>query len=299
MGYEDRDYYQDSYADNYRGNSWNGGSSFSGAGRSAVITLIIINVVVFLLDAFTPVVAEGKTQWLADFLSLDSERLWKVWGLITHGFTHASLIDSDHGIAHILFNMIGLLVFGISVEQRLGKQEFLRFYLAGVLLSGLVWLIYTLVVRGAGPSLVGASGAVSAVTFYFIFMSPRATLLLMGIIPCPAWLLGGIFFVGNLMYAIDPLSPIAWQAHFAGAAFGALYFRMNWNLGRFDFGMSNLFSNRAKLKIHDPDAKDEKLKSQADAILEKIHREGESSLTRKERKILDRYSAKIRDERNP
>ena len=74
---------------------------------------------------------------------------------------------------------------------------------------------------------------------------------------------------------------------------------MNWNLGRFDFGMSNLFSNRAKLKIHDPDAKDEKLKSQADAILEKIHREGESSLTRKERKILDRYSAKIRDERNP
>ena len=57
-----------------------------------------------------------------------------------------------------------------------------------------------------------------------------------------------------------------------------------------------MFSSKPKLRVHDPgsSARDEKLKAQADKILEKISEQGEESLTSKERKILNKYSKKLR-----
>ena len=53
---------------------------------------------------------------------------------------HASLQDPN-GFFHILFNMIGLFVFGRDVELRYGRQEMLRFYLLAVMVSGAAWLL--------------------------------------------------------------------------------------------------------------------------------------------------------------
>jgi hypothetical protein len=49
---------------------------------------------------------------------------------------------------------------------------------------------------------------------------------------------------------------------------------------------------------HQPGGVDEKLQTQADSILEKISLEGEESLTSKERRILNKYSAQIRKNRD-
>jgi hypothetical protein len=51
---------------------------------------------------------------------------------------------------------------------------------------------------------------------------------------------------------------------------------------------------RPKLKLHKaPDASGA-LEEQADAVLDKLYREGESSLTARERKILEDYSRRMK-----
>ena len=61
---------------------------------------------------------------------------------------------------------------------------------------------------------------------------------------------------------------------------------------------SKLFKSRPKLRVHNPDSADNKLKEQADQILAKINEHGEESLTSKERRILNKYSQKLRKNRD-
>jgi len=58
-------------------------------------------------------------------------------------------------------------------------------------------------------------------------------------------------------------------------------------------------SRRMKLKLHDPDKKLQKEADDADRLLAKIHEQGESSLTASERKLLERYSRRQREKRDP
>ena len=126
---------------------------------------------------------------------------------------------------------------------------------------------------------MGASGAVSAAVVLFIFMYPRETILLMGILPMPAWVLGVLLLGGNILTALNPTSAIAWEAHFVGAAFGYLYFKLQGSFARFHWdGSAKWKRSRTKLKLHDPDTIDQKLQLDADKILAKISEQGEESL---------------------
>ena len=289
MGYEDRDYYRDEARPF-------GGGSFDK--KSMVFTLILVNVAVFFLDMFTSNVNGTTTQWLSYFLAIKTSALWEVWTYLTHGFAHASY-GSKLGIFHILGNMITLFFLGRPIEERMGRSGFLWFYLCSIVVGGLVWLAFQLVAPlENGAFIVGASGAVSAVTVYFIFMAPHAKLLVFGVVPVPAWGVGVFFLISNLMYAFNPESHIAWQAHFGGAAFGWLCFKMQWKFQKFE-GVTKVFSGGPRLKVHDPrgEAAQEKLKSEADQILAKISIHGEESLTGKERRILKKYSNRLRKDR--
>ncbi len=87
----------------------------------------------------------------------------------------------------------------------------------------------------------------------------------------------------------DPNKPqIAYVVHLAGAGFAFVYFRMGWNFGRL---VPNRFSlkwlrMRPRLRLHRPADDEEGLNAEVDRILAKIAREGETSLTRQERKTL-------------
>jgi hypothetical protein len=97
---------------------------------------------------------------------------------------------------------------------------------------------------------------------------------------------------------------IAFDVHLVGAAFAIAYYRFGWNLGRILPSPAWLgggrpkfkFRRRPKLKLHDPDAEDHynEQDDQADRILEKVNREGMDSLSRKERRILEDYSRRMR-----
>ena len=137
MGFESRDYNRD-YQEP-RG----GVPGFQFGQQSVVTSLVVANVVVWVVSMFTQgpsAEVEGGIPALDRWLSLSTDRLYFLWSYITYGFVHAP-IGSREGIWHIAGNMITLWFLGRPVEQRLGRNEFTKFYFASILVSGLGWLV--------------------------------------------------------------------------------------------------------------------------------------------------------------
>jgi len=293
MGLEDRQYYRSEY--DARGGFGSPGS------QSMVNTLLMINIGVWVLNTFT-----GEAYH--DYFTLHSDlwaEPWRIYGLVTYGFTHAKW-GNGNGVWHIVINMFVLWMFGREVEGRLGRWEFLRFYMTAVLISGVTWLAYTNLVIRPDPtrpvSLVGASGAVMGVFAMFVFYDPKRTLLIWGVIPAPAWLLFGLYVLSDVI-GMRSGSHVAHEAHLAGVGFAAAYHYLGWNLSRFapgNFSLKLPRLRRPNLKVHRPETGDDvessyrQLEEEGDRILQKIQTQGESSLTSAERKTLERYSRRMR-----
>jgi len=283
--------------------------------RSITITLVVITAVIFLFDAVL-VDRETKNSILAPWFHVNGQtvaRPWLWWQFLTYGFLH-----DVHGIYHILFNMIGLFIFGRIVEQRLGQMEFLRFYLGAIVVGGIVGataMFAESIVTGNPihplSGIVGASGGVIAVVILFACYYPNQDILLMFVFPVKAWIVATFYVLSNVAGAfgqamgIGPDSNTAFTVHLAGAGFALLYYFRHWSLRWLDFSVitdlparASQRSRRMKLKIHDPDKKLQQDADDADQILAKIHKSGESSLTSAERKTLERYSRRQREKRN-
>lgn len=246
----------------------------------------------------------GPTGWVNQNLALDTlwyKKPWQFYQFLSYGFLH-----SLQAVQHILFNMYGLWLFGRDIEQRYGRQEFLSFYLSAIVIAGLVWNLSTLLSGDAGGGLIGASGGVVAVTILFALNFPHRKLLLMFLFPIPMWVLGCIIVLSDIFGALDnsDISNVAFMAHLGGAAFAILYYRFRWNPGRWLFDKYSSLSSaqlrsRSKLKIHAPDDEQDVSKSdeQVDEILKKIQAEGQDSLTRRERRILEKASQEYQRKR--
>jgi len=288
MGIYDREYYRDEP----------GGFHIRKPG-TIIGWLLAINIIVFLLSIL--LISDKNPDPINDLLGLqagDLTKPWFWWRFLTYGFCHAS-------VWHILGNMIGLFFLGAAVEQRYGQKEFLRIYLAMIVFAGIVWAASVVLTDGnLANSVVGASGGVVGVVILFALNYPRQTVLLMGVLPMPAWLLGVLIVVGDLFGSFDDTHQVAVQAHLAGAAFAFLYWRLGWNLTRLTdkFTSGKLFQRRPRLRVHDPDddvpdRKEVAREAELDRILDKIRREGEENLTRKERRTLQNESRRLREKR--
>lgn len=290
--------------------------------RSITITLIVVTAAIFLIEIlFTKNVAAAlpggqqgliKTHPIVDWLAVGPDTLykpWLWWQFLTYGFLH-----DPRNIFHLLFNMIGLFFFGRIMEQRLGRMEFLRFYLVAIVVGGIIAAITNLVMlqaSGIGATTIGASGAVVATVILFACNFPHQQIFVMGVLPIKAWIAAAIYVASDTLGAIGVLSGFgsmgntAFTVHLSGAAFAAAYYYQRWNLRWLASDTITDWparmrqrSRRMKLKLHDPDRKVEKEAQDADRILAKIHDQGEASLTAAERKTLERYSRRQREKRN-
>ena len=240
---------------------------------------------------------------ISSTLALESDLVskpWNFWQLVTYGFAHAPF-GSPSGISHILFNMFLLFMFGREIEAKLGKREFLTFYLLAIVVAGLVWVLMRLFLGQSNSACVGASGAVSAVVILFVLNYPKRKLMIWGILETPAWVIGVVFVGLDLLFAVFSRDNVAHDAHLAGAAFAAAYFKLGWNFEKFlPANLSSTFKRSPELRVHSPDGEDSadaayaEQDAEADRILDKISAEGEESLTKKERKILESYSRRMR-----
>lgn len=155
-------------------------------------------------------------------ISWDSLREGRPWTLVTAAFSHTHFW-------HIFFNMYVLLSFGPIVEESIGTQKFVLFYMTAAIISSLAHaLVSAFLLNEPGIPALGASGAIAGLVLVFAFMFPRERIYLMGLIPIPA-LWGGLAFIGLDAWGLVAQTrggglPIGHGAHIGGALTGILFY---------------------------------------------------------------------------
>jgi membrane associated rhomboid family serine protease len=92
-------------------------------------------------------------------------------GPVREALTPATALFVHGSWVHLLGNMLFLFVFGAMTEERMGRVEFTLFYVG---CGYLALLGYAAANTTSEQSLVGASGAISAVLGAFLYLFPRA-----------------------------------------------------------------------------------------------------------------------------
>jgi membrane associated rhomboid family serine protease len=180
--------------------------------------LVAINVIVFFLTAFVPNLFGALSLRARDVLY--AGRFWQV---LTYMFCHG-------GMTHLLFNMIGLYMFGSQVERRVGSTEFLLFYLLNGALVGL-FLVGINAAFGVNASFVGASGAIFALLLAFAAFFPDTSVFLFGILPlrAPVLVVGyALIEIVSQVFALG--AGISHLGHLAGFGFAYLYFLVRYGI---------------------------------------------------------------------
>ncbi|GAB4278696.1 MAG: rhomboid family intramembrane serine protease [Marinilabiliales bacterium] len=141
--------------------------------------------------------------------------------IISHAFLHADYL-------HLIINMIVLYSFGTAVEGAFdyyfGLKKniyFLLLYFGGIVFSSLFSLVKNRNVFEYNA--VGASGAVSAVVFTAIFLSPLSEIRLYFAVPIPGIVFGVLYLAYSFYMSRRKNDFIAHDAHFWGAVFGLIF----------------------------------------------------------------------------
>jgi membrane associated rhomboid family serine protease len=184
------------------------------------VTIIILNVLVFLYQELLPVYVQK--EFVLTFALIPADFSWL--NVLTSMFMHG-------GWGHILGNMLYLWIFGDNVEDRVGHGRFVAFYLlCGVAAA----LAQTAVNPDSHVPMVGASGAIAGVLGAYIVMFPRSRVLTLiplfifwEIIEIPAAIVLGVWFVLQLLSGVGSLAMtesggggVAFFAHIAGFVTG-------------------------------------------------------------------------------
>jgi membrane associated rhomboid family serine protease len=232
--------------------------------------------------------------------------------LLTSAFLHVSW-------THLIFNMIALYFFSGGIEQYLGAGAFLLVYFAAIVGGNLLSLFIHR--HHNAYSSAGASGAICGLIFAAIALFPGMSIgLFLLPISIPGWLFG-LIYVGISIYGIRSRKDnIGHDAHLGGGLAGmiaALVLQPSALLTNLStiliislpaiafilfivykpeaLLVDNMFYKKSRfLTIEDKyNMSKKERQQQIDDILEKIHKRGMQSLSRKEKMLLEEYSNKV------
>ncbi|MFF3374470.1 rhomboid family intramembrane serine protease [Streptomyces sp. NPDC002680] len=204
--------------------------------QSAPVTYGLI-AVCCLLFVIGPASGLNPGYGTGDALLAAQRAYFRRWGVVPAdlfaGAPRATLTPATalfvHGSwVHLLGNMLFLYVFGAMTEERLGHLEFALFYLG---CGYLALLGYAAANAGSQQTLVGASGAISAIlgAFLYLFPGARVTSLFpfLFFLPLrfPAWLT--LPFWATLQWVAAGRASsgpgVAYLAHVVGFGLGFAY----------------------------------------------------------------------------
>ncbi len=178
--------------------------------------LIALNVLIFL---FTDVFGGAWGRQV--------KQVWTLYAAVpdlgqyvTYQFLHGDWV-------HLTGNMLFLWIFGNAVCDRMGSLVYVLFYLAGGVFAGVVFAATN------NSGLLGASGAIAAVTTAFLALYPRVRITMMlWFIVITAFQLDAILLIvfkiilwDNILAPMldqGAIANVAYSAHLGGYAFGFL-----------------------------------------------------------------------------
>jgi len=181
----------------------------------APLLLAAVAVVFFVVQiAFPP---------FENALILDSsEVLTSPWRLVTAIFLHGDPV-------HLFYNVLALIIFGLILEQIIGRKKFYVLFFAG-------GIVASIAAAALYPLSLGASGAVFAVLGCLAVLRPRMTVWIY-MFPMPMAAAAVLWFLIDMVGLIAP-SGIANAAHITGIIFGAafgLYLKKSHGSGGYKF----------------------------------------------------------------
>lgn len=285
---------------------WSGAGGNLLRGRSVVSTLIWVNVAAFAICALTePATPPGLAgDQLAggpvlQLLDLRPDRVLRgeVWRLVTSQYLHASFW-------HIFMNMLGLHLFGRSMEEEWGSRRFLVLYTCSGTLGMLAIVGLTFVGWLSTTSAVGASGCVLGLLGACAVRHPDMLLYIQFLFPLKIKTAAIIFCAAFLLNALRR-GPNAGGdvGHLAGLLFGAWWAyrgagwwdRMSWRRSQ-----ATGRPRRVHVQRFNADAAQSRSdEGTIDRILKKVHEGGLHSLSEAEKQALREATdrQRIRDAR--
>lgn len=250
--------------------------------------LVVINLVVYAITLLAYLAHPESRALITRALGL-SPADWRgmfpwipFWQLFTYGFLH------EVSPGHVLMNMLLLYFFGTMVEGTLGASRFLCAYLGAMLAGALLFLVVGTLGAQQIPA-IGASGAVLGMVVAAACFAPDTRVILIVVPVALKWLAIGIVGLdvinGALSWRSGVDDGVAHLVHIGGAAYGFIAVRTGlvWR------------DPIQRVRVRRAIAQEEKRQGeehQMDDLLEKIHREGLNSLSKREREFLKRVSSR-------
>ena len=183
----------------------------------AVKAIILANIGVFALSLFL-------RDPIIDYLGLTPQAVLEsgwIWQAATYMFVHADAM-------HILFNMLGVWMFGVELERMWGTRFFARYYAITGIGAGLCVIVAALLPVESlnftyGLPTIGASGALYGLLMAFALYFPERPILMFMLFPIPAKYF--VMILGAMAFLISPGSNVSNAAHLGGLLFGYVYLK--------------------------------------------------------------------------
>ncbi|MEM1354095.1 MAG: rhomboid family intramembrane serine protease [Planctomycetota bacterium] len=288
MAWSDRPYTADENFD--RG----GAPGIRGGPGGVLIWLVLINVLIYISDSILTGSARGNmfspSRW--GWFSLAES--WQLWRFVTYQFLHA-------GIFHLIGNLIFLWIFGQFMEMYWGSKRFLAFYLicgiGGAVVFGLVSLIPEIAHTQPMNPLVGASGSIFGlmVGSWMKFPKQELRFFLMPFGMTVQLICGLYVFFNVLQVLAGSYGAGSATAHLGGALFGFLLVKWPAPLNFADRFSAQAIQDGYNQGRHERKVKKERAsREEVDRILEKVSEKGLQSLTKREKKILQQDTDRLR-----
>ena len=269
------------------------------------VTLLIVAVTFFIsYKGFNNTLFKESYAFDVDKILVNKDYI----RMVSSGFLHNSWM-------HLIFNMLVLFSFGGILESQLGGLKLLLIYFVSLVGGGLLEL---LIHKNHGDhTSVGASGAVNGIVFASIALFPDTGIGFFFLpLSIPSWVFGLAYVIFSIYGIKAKWGNSGHAAHLGGALIGmliaiAMYpqvISVNYipilliTIPTIAFILLIIYKpeillldSSAKKRTfrsidHDYNYKKAQEQADIDNILEKIHRKGMNSLSKKEREALEQYS---------
>ena len=191
----------------------------------ATRNLMIACAVIFVLQQIPGIGSLGSIGgWINQTFMLypPSWPQFRPWQPVTYAFLH-------YDVGHIVFNLLGLFMFGTSLEQLWGRKRYLQLLAASVVMAGVIHIVISTLLRGQAGPLLGISGGVFGLLMAQAMMFPHQPTLFFMVLPMENRTAVAIFGAIELLLGVSH-DGVAHFAHLGGML-GAWLIILWWRRG--------------------------------------------------------------------